>query len=447
MRSRSIRFRLTVWYALVLTGALALFGGLIWLSLRQRLIGELDEDLTASAGRFEAYVRREAMEVSWPELETEMEEFCQALPSSSYLELRSSNGLVFRYPTVRRRRGRAVRTTHRSFRIEDESFTLDIANSAGSINHTLNLLGILLMALIPLVIAIACVGGAWLSRRALRPVDEITAAAQAISIDNLSQRLPVPPTGDELQRLTEVWNTMLARLDSAVKTLSQFAADASHELRTPLAVIRTSAELALRRAREPEAYRESLAEVVAESERMTQLVEDLLFLARSDSETAGMPMSLFDLRDAVRDAVEEVHDLAAERRMAISLSLPAEPLSIHGNRAALRRLFLVLIDNALKYSPARGEVKVSMVSGTVAVADSGIGIGPAELPHVFQRFYRADKARGHPEGQTRGGHGLGLSLAQTLAQIHGATIDVKSVEGEGSVFWVRFPVRATEAEA
>jgi signal transduction histidine kinase len=251
----------------------------------------------------------------------------------------------------------------------------------------------------------------------------------------------VPPTGDELERLTEVWNTMLARLDSAVKTLSQFAADASHELRTPLAVIRTSAELALRRAREPESYRESLAEVVAESERMTQLVEDLLFLARSDSATAGMPMSPFDLRDAVRDAVEEVRDLATERRMAISLSLPAEPLSVRGNRAALRRLFLVLIDNALKYSPESGEVKVSLEAGTVAVADSGMGIGPAELPHVFQRFYRADKAR------SNGGHGLGLSLAQTLAQIHGATIDVKSVEGEGSVFWVRFPVPATQAEA
>ena len=126
---------------------------------------------------------------------------------------------------------------------------------------------------------------------------------------------------------------------------------------------------------------------------MTQLVEDLLFLARSDSAAAGMPMSPFDLRDAVRDAVEEVRDLAAERRMAISLSLPAEPLSVRGNRAALRRLFLALIDNALKYSPESGEVKVSLQEGTVAVADSGIGIGPAELPHVFQRFYRADKAR------------------------------------------------------
>src|SRR5438270_608903 len=160
MRQRSIQFRLTVWYALVLTGALALFGGLIWLSLRKRLIRELDE---------------------------------------------------------------------------------------------------------------------------------VTAAARWISIDNLSQRLTAPGTGDELDRLTEVWNSMLGRLEGAVQTLSQFAADASHELRTPLAVIRTSAELALRRAREPESYRESLGEIAAEAERMTQLVEDLLFLARHDARAVQMP--------------------------------------------------------------------------------------------------------------------------------------------------------------
>jgi heavy metal sensor kinase len=442
MRSRSIRFRLTVWYALVLTGALALFGGLIWLSLRQRLVSELDEDLADSASRFEAYLRRESMEVSGAQLKTEMEEFCQALPSSSRLELRGSNGFEFRYPASTRASLKHVRTLHKSFTIGNESFTLDIATFASSINHTLDLLGILLMALIPVVIAIACLGGAWLSRRALRPVDEITAAARAISIENLSQRLPVPPTGDELERLTEVWNTMLARLDAAVTTLSQFAADASHELRTPLAVIRTSAELALRRDREPESYRESLAEVVAESERMTQLVEDLLFLARSDSGTGGMPMAPLDLRDAVGDAVTEVRDLATERHMAIGVSLPEEPVAVQGNRAALRRLFLVLLDNALKYSPEGSEVKVSLSSsGSVAVQDSGIGIGPGELPNIFQRFFRADKAR------SNGGHGLGLSLAQTLAQLHGASINVKSTEGEGSVFWVRFPVPATHIEA
>jgi heavy metal sensor kinase len=441
MRPRSIQFRLTVWYALVLSGALALFGGLIWLSLRNRLIRELDEEVQASASRFEAYFRRESRIESGSGLKTEMEEFCQALPPSSYLSLRGSRGFEFHYPPVGRRALRHVRSTQTRFTLGGEDFTLDAAASSREIHHTLDLLEVLLFSLIPMVIGIACVGGAWLSRRALRPVDEITAAARAISIDNLSQRLTAPGTGDELDRLTEVWNSMLGRLDGAVQTLSQFAADASHELRTPLAVIRTSAELALRRAREPEAYRESLTEVMAEAERMTQLVEDLLFLARSDASTAGIPMEPVDLGETMRQSVAEVRDLAVSRNIGIKLCSPGEQTFVQGNRAALRRLFLVLLDNALKYSTEGGDVHVRVGQDLVVVQDQGIGIGEQDLPHIFQRFYRADKARGN-SGQVLGGHGLGLSLAQTIAQVHGAAIDVKSREGEGSVFTIRF-LRAT----
>jgi signal transduction histidine kinase len=440
IRTQSLRFRLTAWYAIVLAASLALFGGLIWLSLRHRLAGELDEELRNGAQRLETYVRTESLEYSGDRLKGEMVEFCQALPPSAYIDLSGSRGFDFHYHG-NGRPVRGIRTVQRIFRIGDESFVLGFGTSSHEVDHTLDLLGILLLTLIPVVIAIASLGGAWLSRRALRPVDEITAAARAIGIENLSSRLPVPATGDELQRLTEVWNTMLSRLEAAVKTLSQFAADASHELRTPLAVIRTSAELALRRAREPRAYRDSLSEVAAEAERMTQLVEDLLFLARSDSRQSRMPMAPFDLRDAVRDAVAEVHDLAAERNMGISLTLPPHEAPVHGNRAATRRLFLVLLDNALKYSHPGGKVNVTLTASgagtTVSVEDFGIGISTEDLPHIFQRFYRADKARTR-SGDGVGGHGLGLALAETLAGVHDATITVVSVEGQGSVFSVRW---------
>lgn len=439
MQTRSIRFRLTAWYAVVLAAALALFGGLIWLSLRQRMVGEVDEELQRGASRFEAYLRSESLEYSGRHLLGELAEFCQALPSSVRLELLGSKGFEFHYPLTGPPVRGMMRTTERSFRIGEEDFRLSLGTSSHEIDHTLELLGILLLTLIPAVILVACVGGAWLSRRALRPVDEITLAARTIGIENLSQRLPVPETGDEIQRLTEVWNTMLGRLESAVKTLSQFAADASHELRTPLAVIRTSAELSLRRAREPEAYRDSLSEVAEEAERMTQLVEDLLFLARSDSRNSGMAMAPFDLRDAVRDAVAEVRDLAAAKEVDLRLSVPAEEVPSHGNRAATRRLYLVLLDNALKYSHPGGTVNVALTGSaheiTVTVEDFGIGISQEDLPHIFQRFYRADKARTNTS-DGHGGHGLGLSLAETLAQVHGARIAVKSVEGEGSVFSV-----------
>jgi len=443
-KERSIRFRLAFWYALVLIAALGLFSGSIWLSLRQRLLTEVDRGLSDRAARFEVYVTKEAAELPPVDLRDEMEEFCQALPPSDYLELRGVSGFEFHYPNQAASGAARTRTVERRFKIGHDAFQLRISSSLAAIDHTLDLLRLLLLSLVPLVVAIACAGGAWLSRRALKPVDEITSAARMIGIDNLSLRLRTPQTGDELQRLTEVWNTMLGRLEAAVKTLSQFAADASHELRTPLAVIRTSAELALRRARSPEAYRDSLAEISREAERMTQLVEDLLFLARNDARATEMPMEPLDLDALLREVCGELLGVAGARRIRILLEGPRDrAVLVSGNPAALRRLFLVLLDNAIKYSHAGSEVIVDVSTGeetaTVTVEDFGVGIGPADRPHIFQRFYQADKAR------TDGGFGLGLSLADSIVRAHGATMEVTSEEGSGSKFRVVFQAAGREA--
>ena len=440
MRAVSIRWRLTAWYAVVLAAALGLFGGLIWILLRQRLMADLDQELRASAARLQNYFIAEAAETSPAgkalQLKDELSEFCQALPASDAVEIRSAKGFEFRYPESPARAPR-TRTIDREFVVGGVAYTLRISESLHPIDHTLQLLGWLLVSLIPAVTAIACVGGAWLSRRALSPVDQITSAARKIGIDNLSTRLPVPTTGDELQRLTEVWNSMLERLEIAVNTLSQFAADASHELRTPLAVIRTSAELALRRARTPESYRASILEIAEEAERMTRLVEDLLFLARNDAGAAQSPMETLDLTPLLREIRTELLNVAAGR--GVTIRYPASSSSIApvwGNRPALRRLFFVLMDNAIKYSHEGGEVRVdvSFEAGRVVVMvrDSGVGIEPSDLPHIFERFYQADKARADS------GFGLGLSLAESIARAHNAAIDVSSRLGEGAVFSVSF---------
>jgi signal transduction histidine kinase len=440
-RERSIHFRLTAWYALVLSAALGLFGGLIWFSLRARLLSEVDEDLAAQAKSFQTFVQAEADEVSGAQLTEEISEFCQALPPSSFLELRNARGQVqFRYPA----RMRGSRPDYHSIREDvtagDERLQFEIGTSLRPIRHTLELLSILLLGLSPLVVAMACLGGAWLSRRAMKPVDQITTAARTIGIDNLSLRLRTPRTGDEMQRLTEVWNAMLDRLESAVKTLSQFAGDASHELRTPLAVIRTSAELALRRARSPESYRDSLEEIAGEAGRMTILIEDLLFLARSDAQAAEMPREPLNLRALLSETLTELRSLAELRQIRLRASADEGPTVVSGNRAALRRLFLVLLDNALKYSRPDSDVHVAIAheDGGVAVTiqDFGVGIAEADQPHIFGRFYQADKAR------TDGGFGLGLSLAESIARAHGAMIGVRSVEGRGSTFRVVFTALA-----
>jgi heavy metal sensor kinase len=435
---KSIRFRLTAWYAIILTAGFALFGGLIWLTLRHRLLDEIDEDLEGRASRFEKYFRAESLETSDKQLRDELGEFCQAFPPKSYINVRGSSGsFEFHYPSEKPSAN--FRTLDRQFTIANESFDLEVAESVGSVQHTLDLLRLLLLGLSPIVILIACLGGAWLSARALKPVTDITAAALTISIENLSGRLPVPATGDELARLTHVLNTMLARLEGAVKTLSQFVADASHEFRTPLAVIRTTAELALRRAREPEAYRDSLQQIASEAERMTALVEDLLILARSDAGAVDMPLCPLDLSEVLCNVLAEIKSLADFRQIRIKL-LGDQAAVISGNRPALHRLFLALLDNAVKHSPDGGDVIVTLSDHSVKIEDFGAGINQVDLPHIFKRFYQADRAR------SQGGYGLGLSLAESIVKAHGGSIEVSSTPGAGSSFEVTLSARGARTE-
>jgi len=436
MAGRSIRFRLTVWYAAVLTAGLAIFGASLWWLLQHRLLAELDADLNDRANHFVSYFQEEASEVSSDaELRDELTEFCQALPDDSYIAVRGASGFRFRYPASGAN-AEGLRMIDRRFVSGSETFDMEAGAPVRSIEHTLNLLRALLASLIPVMVLIASAGGFWLSGRALKPVRDLSAAAKQISIDNLSERLPEPHTRDEIAELTEVLNSMLARLESAVATLAQFAADASHELRTPLSVIRTSAELALRRERTPESYQDSLREVVSEAARMTQLVEDLLLLARNDAALAQAPFAPVDLGDVLRDVCLELKWLAEARGVRIQMAVPEVPATILGRRLALHRLILAVLDNAVKYSDRDSEVWAAVerdASGVVVtVRDSGPGIDSEDLPHIFNRFYRANRSRGEA------GHGLGLSLAQSIARMHGARIEVESEPGKGSTFQVRF---------
>ena len=437
MQTRSLRFRLTIWYTAVLTAGLALFGTLLWLSLRHELTADLERDLDGRAARFESFFRSESAEAG-VHVSEELEEFCQALPPGSYINVRGSRGFTFHYPAGSPAQS-GLRVLERQFSANGEAFDLEVGAPLTDITRFLNLMRLLLWSLIPVVIALGCSGGAWLSGRALKPVQDVTNAALAISIENLSGRLPVPATGDEIARLAAVLNSMLARLEAAVTTLSQFAGDASHELRTPLAVIRTTAELALRRERTPDAYRTALQEVASESERMTQLIEDLLALARSDAGAVDMPRAAIDVRDVLTEVRQEMANLADAAGIRVTTRLGDRPATISANRQALHRLFMVLLDNALKYSHAGGDVILSVTREggliSVSVEDFGEGIAEADLPHVFKRFYQADRSR------SAGGHGLGLSLAQSIAQAHGAEIDVRSKIGHGTVFRVIFPER------
>ena len=291
----------------------------------------------------------------------------------------------------------------------------------------------LLLLLIPGVLIVACLGGYWLSSRALRPVDEITTVARSIGVQNLSQRIAVPRTGDELARMAQTWNDVLERLDVAVQRIRQFTSDASHELRTPLALIRATAELALRRERDPEGYRNSLRQIEHEAEHMTAITESLLTLARADSDGLGMTMQSTDLSELIHSAVQQYAALAIEKGVTLRAAATQPPVRAAADASGIRRILSILVDNALKHTPAGGTVTVSAAvdaaRATLTVEDTGEGIPATALPHIFERFYRADPARGSGSG-----FGLGLSIAQAIAQAHGSAIAVSSTPGAGARF-------------
>jgi two-component system, OmpR family, heavy metal sensor histidine kinase CusS len=293
---------------------------------------------------------------------------------------------------------------------------------------------------LPLLVVLASLLGYWLSGKALQPVNRIIGTAEQIGARNLSLRLEVPAARDELRRLTETLNAMLARIEDSFRKITQFTADASHDLRTPVTVIRSTAEVALRRQRQPEEYRDALGRILETSEQTSELLENLLQLARSDAGVVELEMRPVDLNQHVRKAREQGAALAGEKALSITLETPPVPVLVLADEIAIHRLLLILIDNAVKYTPAGGRCEISLTQNEqhahIAVKDDGIGIAEADLGAIFERFRRADRAR----SRETPGAGLGLAIARWITEIHGGTIRAESVLGSGSVFHVSLPV-------
>jgi heavy metal sensor kinase len=280
-----------------------------------------------------------------------------------------------------------------------------------------------------------------LSRRALAPVEAVTRSARTISGDSLSQRLEPLRTGDELQRLTDTVNDMLARLEASFKRVTNFTADASHELRTPISVIRTEAESALRRSRNETEYRETLRRILLEAERTTALLEELLALARADSGRQPLLVEPIDLRGALQEIAAGWRQVANVRGLQFSERLLNAELRVLGDAAALRRVVDILLDNAFKYTPpSGGAVSLSAEQvgerAVISVRDNGVGIAEEEQGRIFERFYRVNKTR----SREMGGAGLGLAIAQWIVEQHHGRITVESTLGAGSIFRVELPL-------
>jgi len=466
MKRLSIGVRLTLWYLAIFAVAQIVFGAGMWFLLRYHLYDLVDDSLESQVEDLTNFLQAQKKDASIAKLQEEVNETYVLEHSGDYLDLHAENGeLIYRstflekHPLTlaaperigradfqnRRMEGRHLRFLLQRVEVNGHVYSVAMGAPTEDLVETLGLFRSYLLMVAPLLFLVAAAGGYWLSRRALSPVDELVRTARDISGANLSSRLQKLETGDELQRLSDTLNEMLARIEAAFQRITQFTADASHELRTPVSLIRTEAELALRRSRGEAEYKESLRHILLEAERTTALIEQLLSLARTDSGRETLHMQRVDLSAMLRGVVESWRQVADIRNIQFSASIAATDSFVMGDEDALRRVADILLDNAFKYTAQPGSVGLSLEQRddrvVMMVKDSGIGIAEEEKDKIFERFYRVDKARSREQG----GVGLGLAIAQWIVTQHRGSITVESEPGEGSVFRLEFPAIAVPA--
>ena len=297
---------------------------------------------------------------------------------------------------------------------------------------------------VPLALLIASLGGYFLARKSLAPVVTMGEQAAQIGAANLNQRIPVPQNNNELGRLALIFNDLLERLDRSFAQQRRFMADASHELRTPVAVICGESEVTLSHpTRDEREYRESLAIVNDEGQRLTRMVEDLFTLARADAGEYPLVLTDFYLDESMNECVRSVRSLAAQKNLEVLYQPPEKEIAFRGDEPLIRRLVLNLLHNAIKYTPGKGQVRVSVKENRdhceVVISDTGQGIPVEAQPHVFDRFFRVDKARSRDESLNGSGAGLGLSIARWAAELHGGKIVLDHSDARGTTFVISLP--------
>jgi len=474
----SVRIRLTLWYTAAMTLVLVVLAAATYFLLRQNEVRRADANAMELADSFLATVNAELGDVSKPDnvdpgIAAAIAEhrfrdvvFVVFDPQGDLLGVSESDHLPRRSEDPARATLTAAlrpfvtapdtfrsirvgehryRSYVRHFSIDQQAATLFVLQSLHRQNEFLETLAGTFWIVIPVAILLAGAGGYLLARRSLSPVVMMSAQASRIGSENLYERLKVQNPRDELGQLAGSFNELLDRLNESFERQRRFVADASHELRTPVAILCGEAEVTLgQEKRTEQEYRESLQILREEAKRLKHVVEDLFTLARADAGQHPLAPSDFYLDELAAECAKNVRTLAAAKQIAISCEARAE-LPIRADEALVRRMLMNLLDNAIKYTPPGGSVSLrsSEENGRyrVSIEDSGCGI-PAELqPRIFERFFRADKARSRGESDG-GGAGLGLAIAAWIAGAHGGTVELTRSTSEGSVFAVFLPKSA-----
>jgi two-component system OmpR family sensor kinase len=463
MRLRSIGARLTFWYTGILSLTLLILGIIAYGLLTYSLSHDIDASLKGVAQAITEQAQKGGRTPFPPDLDELFRRFFGFSPANPYFEmltpwgrsrtaplpspplpispkaLKSAMHGVATFETLKSTGPYPVRVLIMPVLTAGQvTNVVQVGISLENMYNTRRRFVLIMAAVFPLGLLLAGGGGWLLARRALRPVDHMTRAAQRISGEHLTERLLETGTGDELDRLARTLNEMLSRLDDSFRQVRRFSADASHELQTPLTILKGEIEVALRSGRTPEEYQQVLTSSLEEIERISRLVEGLLLLARADSGVLRMDHKPVALHEIVAEVAAQMQKMAADQGVSLRREDLA-PVTLYGDKEQLLRLLRNLIDNAIKYTPAGGRVTLSLrgdgSQARISVTDTGIGLSEAEQAQIFTRFYRAAQAR----SQSGGGAGLGLCIAQSIAEAHGGKIQVHSSPGQGSTFTVVLP--------
>jgi len=466
MNTRSISFRLVTWYAGLLAGIFLLLCVLLYLDLRLFLENDLRQSqfrrthqiantLLANVNQTgEAYVANQTKSWYEPEINDRFIRITRADGTLVYASATPKDGSFnpAEVPTpssspkteysrkLKLSGGKTLLIAELNFKSPgNPAYLVEFGELLDPVETMLNHLFLQLALGLPLAVIIITVGGYLLVRRALTPVEEITRAAERITQHNLSERLPVARNGDELERLSVSLNRMITRLDDAFQNSKRFVADASHELRTPLTILRGELENIAEDPRFDSELRDRAGSMLEEAVHLSRIVEHLFTLSRLDAGEAQTEWTRFDLSELAKTTADQMSLLAEDKKISIACDVNRQIL-VEGDRARLKQIVVNLLDNAIKYTPADGKIqlRVHAVNGhaILEVADNGIGIPSAALPHVFERFFRADQTRADGSESA----GLGLSIVKSICTAHGADVEVQSTVGSGSCFRVKLPL-------
>ncbi len=463
IRSIPIGVRLTAWYMAIMALGMFALGWLALAGMTRSIRLTVDEQLADRMNGVQELIVRNATLQSGDDLGNDLAEHSQLETEEILLQVRDETGnwiyqsrwlkyhplpdsldATTREPIANVTVAKApLRVLTVNIAANGHTYKVQTAVAMDDFYAAISRFRQVLLILIPVLLGAASAAGHWMSRKALAPVGQITRAAQDITVHNLSARVIVPSSGDELKQLAETFNAMLERIESSLKQITQFTADASHELRTPIAVMRTRSELALRQPRTEAEYRETIGQLHAELVRTSELVERLMSLARTDSGVDLLRRTPVDLTCIAREALTHIEPLTEARKLKMLVEIKESGVWSEGDPELLRQLFVILLDNAVKYTP-QGQICASLSAADrhaiFTVSDTGIGIEPSDLKSIFDRFYRADRARSRESGGT----GLGLAIGLWIAEVHGGSIAAKSTPGVGSDFRILLPLLQTE---